>query len=102
MYPQNNQYDQNNYNTAVEQPNLLVFGILSLVLGSIVGIILGFIGRKKGNEYIARGGTLTGASKTGYILSKVGIVLGIITTILLIIYIIVIAASVSSLNSLNY
>lgn len=98
MYPQNNQYNQNNYNAAVEQPNILVFGILSLVFSSIVGIILGCIGRKKGNEYIARGGTLTGASKTGYILSQVGIVLGIISTIILVIYIIFIAATLSSLK----
>ena len=82
--------DQNN------QPNLLVFGILSLVFSTIPGIILGSIGRKKGNEYIAMGGTLTGAAKVGYILSKVGFILGIIGTIFLVIYIIVIAAGAAS------
>ena len=78
------------------QPNLLVFGILSLVLEWIPGIILGAIGRKKGNEYIAQGGTLTGAAKVGYILSKVGLILGIIGTIFVVIYIILIAAGAAS------
>ncbi|MBQ2062190.1 MAG: hypothetical protein II458_05890 [Oscillospiraceae bacterium] len=83
------------------QPNLLVFGILSLVLEWIPGIILGAIGRKKGNEYIAQGGTLTGAAKVGYILSKVGFVLGIIGTIFVVIYIILIVAGVAS-GAFNY
>lgn len=87
--------DQNN------QPNLLVFGILSLVLGTIPAIILGSIGRKKGNEYIAAGGTLTGAAKVGYILSKVGFILGIIATIFLVIYIVLMVAGVAS-GAFNY
>ncbi len=86
MEYQNNNY---NYTPAVEQPNTLVFGILSLVLGPILAIIFGALGKKKGNEFIAQGGTLTGASKVGYILSKVGFILGIISTIILVIYIIV-------------
>ena len=89
-------YNQSNYQNNLTQPNTLVLGILSLVFGSIVGIILGAIGRKKGNEFIAQGGELTGASKVGYILSKVGIILGIITTILIVIYVILIAAGVAS------
>lgn len=89
-------YNQSNYQNNLPQPNTLVLGILSLVFGSIVGIILGSIGRKKGNEFIAQGGELTGASKVGYILSKVGIILGIITTILIVIYVILIAAGVAS------
>ena len=95
MDPQYQQYNQPTYQTALAQPNLLVFGILSLVLGSIVGIILGSIGRKKGKEFIAQGGTLTGASKVGFILSKVGVILGIITTIFLVIYIILMAVAAS-------
>ena len=31
-----------------QQPNILVFGILSLVLGPLFAIIFGSIGRKKG------------------------------------------------------
>ena len=78
------------------QPNLLVFGILSLALCYIVGIILGAIGRKKGNAYIAQGGTLTGASKVGYILCKVGFIVSIVATVFITIYIIVIAAALGS------
>ena len=96
--------DQNNYQQPVQQtsaqPNLLVFGILSLVFSTIIGIILGAIGRKKGKEYIAQGGQLTGASKVGFILSKVGIILGIIATISLVIYIIIMAVGGAALNSL--
>ncbi len=65
------------------QPNLLVFGILSLALAfavSIAGIVLGAIGRNKGNNYLARGGILTGASKTGYILCKAGVIVSIVMT----------------------
>jgi hypothetical protein len=79
-----------------QQPNTLVFGILSLVLGSLVGIILGSIGRKKGNEYVLQGGTLTGASKAGYILSKLGIIFGIIELVVIVIYTIIIIAGVGA------
>lgn len=87
-------YNQNN----LQQPNTLVFGILSLVFGSIVGIILGSVGRKKGKEFMAQGGELTGASKVGFILSKVGVILGIISTIFIVLYIILIAAGVVAYN----
>ena len=83
--------DQNN-----QQPNILAFGILSLVLGPLFAIIFGSIGRKKGNEFIAAGGTLTGPAKVGYILSKVGVILSIIATVFLVIYIILIAAGAAS------
>ena len=52
----NQNYNQYNYQPAqyqqpaAPQPNILVFGILSLVFSSIVGIILGAIGRKKGKN----------------------------------------------------
>lgn len=97
----NQQYTQPAYNALPAQPNLLVFGILSLVFSSIVGIILGAIGRKKGKAYIAQGGTLTGASKVGYILSLVGIILGIIVTVYLVIVIIAAIATVGK-TGYNY
>lgn len=85
-----------NYNqTNLQQPNTLTLGILSIVFASItgiVGIILGAIGRKKGKEFLAQGGELTGAAKVGYILSLVGLILGIILTIFYVIYIIALVA----------
>ena len=98
MDPQYQQYNQQYaqpYQQIAPQPNLLVLGILSLVFTSIVGIILGAIGRKKGKAYIAQGGTLTGASKVGYILSLVGLILGIVVTV---IYVIAFAAGIASNN----
>ena len=93
MDPQYNQQYTQTYQQVAPQPNLLVLGILSLVFTSIVGIILGAIGRKKGKAYIAQGGQLTGASKVGYILSLVGLILGIVVTV---IYVIAFAAGIAS------
>ena len=89
--------DQNN-----QQPNILVFGILSLVLGPLFAIIFGSIGRKKGKAFIAQGGTLTGASKVGFILSKVGLILGIIGMIFLVIYIVLIATGTIDVSAVSY
>ena len=89
------QYQQTQQ-SAGPQPNILVFGILSLVFGGIVGIILASIGRKKGKAYVAAGGTLTGASKVGFILCKVGLILSIISTVVLSIYFIVLIAGLSA------
>ena len=98
--PQQPQYQQPVYQQPVyqqaanvgPQPNLLVFGILSLVFDVIVGIILGAIGRSKGKAYIAQGGQLTGASKVGFILCKVGLILSIIATVAFVIWLIVLIA----------
>ncbi len=89
----NNYGNYNSYNypqpqrSAGPQPNTLVFGILSLVFGfscvaAFVGIILGAIGRSKGSSYVRQGGTLTGASKVGYILCKAGLIVSIIMTVI--------------------
>ena len=91
---QNYQYPQYQQPAVSGQPNLLVFGILSIVFDWIfVGIILAAVGRKKGNAYIAQGGQLTGASKVGYILCKVGLILSIIGTFGFAIYLIVLIAA---------
>ena len=88
-------YNQNNN---LQQPNTLTFGVLSIVFSVVVGIILGAIGRKKGKEFMAQGGELTGASKVGFILCKVGLILSIIGTIFFVLYIILIAAGVMAYN----
>ena len=62
----------------------------------ILGIIFGAIGRKKGKEFIAQGGELAGSSKVGFILSKVGLILGIIATIVIAIYLIVFIAAAAN------
>ena len=95
--------EYNNQNN-LPQPNTLVFGILSLVLGPVLAIIFGAIGKKKGKEFIAQGGELVGASKVGVILSKIGFILGIIGTIFMVIYIILIAvgAANGAFNYINY
>ena len=75
-----NNYNQNN----LQQPNTLVFGILGLALCSAFGIfavIFGAIGKSKAKKFIAEGGQLAGASKVGYILSKIAFVLGIISLV---------------------
>ena len=87
-----NNYNQNN----LQQPNTLVFGILGLVLCSAFGIfavIFGAIGKSKAKKFIAEGGQLAGASKVGYILSKIAFVLGIIS---LVCYAIIIIACIAS------
>ena len=84
-----------------QQPNILVFGILSLVLGPLFAIIFGSIGRKKGKAFVAEGGTLTGASKVGFILSKVGLILGIIGMVFVVIYIVLIATGAIDVSSLS-
>ena len=81
------------------QPNLLVFGILSLVFSTIIGIILGAIGRKKGKEYIAQGGTLEGQAKTGFGLCKAGLILGIIGVVVAVIITIATIATRAAINN---
>ncbi|MBQ7599725.1 MAG: hypothetical protein IJU57_03520 [Clostridia bacterium] len=76
------------YVPAQRQPNILVFGILALALGyqiGIPGIILGLIGRSKGNKFLASGGVFTKSNKVGYILSKAGFIVGIVSTVIVII-----------------
>ena len=81
------------------QPNLLVFGILSLIFEVIVGIILGAVGRSKGKAYIAQGGQLTGASKVGFILCKIGLIFSIIATVCFVIYMILLIAGAVTFNT---
>ena len=68
----------------------------SLALCSAFGIfavIFGAIGKSKAKKFIAEGGQLAGASKVGYILSKIAFVLGIIS---LVCYAIIITACIAS------
>ena len=80
------------------QPNILVFGILSLVFSGIVGLILGIVGRKKGKAFVAQGGQLTGGSKVGFILSLVGIIVSIVAIVIIVIYAIAAGSFIASLR----
>lgn len=69
----------------VAEPNTLPLGIVSLCLscapiGSIVGIILGAKGKNQAAQYEAAGNVLSGKTKVGGILSKVGMILSIAMT----------------------
>lgn len=100
-YDPNNNYQQPVYSQpAAPQPNILTFGILSLVFGTVLAIIFGAIGRSKGKNYIAQGGTLTGSAKVGYILSLVGLILGIVSTVIVAI-IIITGGAATALTELN-
>ena len=68
---------------------ILVFGILSLFLGCIPGIILALIGKKKAKEITDQGIELTGTAKVGSILNNVGFWVGIASTILVAIYFVI-------------
>ena len=60
----------------------LVFGILSLVFGSIVGLIFAILGIKNAKAYAALNrGIVEGKAKVGKILSTIGIPVAIITFI---------------------
>ena len=78
-----------------ETTPILVLGILSLVFGSLVGIILGAIGRNKARAYVNAGGELSGKAKVGSILSKLGIIFGIIELVLIVIYAIIFVATIA-------
>ena len=64
-----------------KQPKTLLFGILSLVLPVLFGIVFGAIGRREGKKFTKDGGTLTGSSKTGYILCLIGLIWSIVMTV---------------------
>ena len=75
--------------TEVVTPNttpILVFGILSLCLTAILGIIFGSIARNKAKVLALQGYPITGKAKVGQILGTIGLICGIISTIVIAIY----------------
>lgn len=62
---------------------ILVMGILAVCLAYFgVGFIFGAIGLSKANGYIKQFGSISGKGKVGRILSKVGLICGIIMAVL--------------------
>lgn len=106
-------YEENNQQPAqtcqapvMPQPNgtpILVMGIISLVVGAIVGIILAIIGKKKAKEITAMGYPLTGTAKVGSILCNIGLIVSIISTVIYVIYFfIVIIGAIAGAASSSY
>lgn len=65
-----------------------------------VGIILGCIGLKKCDEFIAYTGMSFGRAKVGHILCKVGIIAGIAFSIFWVIYSIIICSAFSAIGNM--
>ena len=85
-----------------KQPNTLTFGILSLLLNPVLGVIFGAIGRKKGRDHIAQGNELNGSSKVGYVLSLIGLILSIAVTAALYVFLLVLASLFTAEDSIFY
>lgn len=67
---------------------MLVFGIVSLALGRVGGIVFGSITKHMAQDAINEGYVLEGKAKVGHILAQVGFIVGIVTAILAVVAII--------------
>ena len=79
----------------------LIFGIIGLAFScsfylSLLGIIFSAVGRGKVKAFLAAGGQLTGKAKVGSILSKVGLILGIVLFVFFVIWLIVVIAAAAN------
>lgn len=76
----------------------LVLGILGLVFSEsgLIGLILSIIGYVKSNKFMIINGKHDGKSKTGKILSLIGIIFSIISTVIIIAVGALVAVAVSS------
>ncbi len=87
---------------------VLVWGILGLAFActfflSFLGIIFSCIGLKKANAYYQfTNYAQSGQAKTGRALSKAGLIVGIILTVLCVIYVIAIVGLVSNYSTSYY
>ncbi len=86
--------ENNNMTTNDTSTKVLVFGILGLAFAcsfylSFLGIIFSAIGMSQANNFARENGAVFGKAKVGRILSKVGLPLGIVFTVISVIYIIV-------------
>lgn len=83
-----------------EASSILVFGILGLAFActfwlSFLGIIFSAIDRSKVNNYLYRYGFLSGKSKVGNILSRIGLPVAIVLTAFAVVYGIILLAAVA-------
>ncbi|MBQ7818472.1 MAG: zinc-ribbon domain-containing protein [Bacteroidales bacterium] len=96
----NNSYG--NTDTAQLSKSILVKGILAIAFActfwlSFLGIVFGAMTKNIVNSYLAKGNSLAGKSKVGYMLGKAGFVVGIVLTVVLAVYIIVLIAAAASM-----
>ncbi len=66
----------------------MILGIISLAVGGIAGIILGAIGLKKSNQYVATRIRAHGMALAGRILSRLGLIFGIVSAVIIFIYVV--------------
>ncbi len=78
----------------IRPTEVMVLGICAAAFSELglPGLILGIIGNNKAKAYLAAHGETCGKVKTGSILSKVGIIVGIISMVGWVIYAIVMIA----------
>jgi len=93
--------------TAKEATSALVWGILGLAFActffvSFLGIIFSAIGLSRANNFIRTYGAISGKVKTGHILSKVGLIVGIVMTVFFFIWLIVIIAAAGAAVRYGY
>lgn len=74
------------YRSMALASSALRFGILSLALGWIFGIIFGIMAKNRANDYLYYEGNLSGKARTGHILGTVGFIVGIVQSVLLLFY----------------
>ena len=76
----------------VSSKRALVFGILALALSDtgILGIVFGTRAISRSTEYLAAYGVYDGKAKTGRVLGTIGLVRGMIYTILYYIFIVIV------------
>lgn len=88
--------ENNNMTTTDTSAKVLVFGILGLAFAcsfflSFLGIIFSAICLSQTGNFARENGAVFGKAKVGRILSKVGLPVGIVFTVLFIVYIVAIA-----------
>ena len=87
--------------------SILIWGIIGLAFSctfylSLLGIIFSAIGKGKVKSFLAAGGQLSGKAKVGSILAKVGLILGIVLTVLFVIWLFVIVIAAVKGSGANY
>ena len=102
---ENDTLKENGSYCSITPSNVLVWGILGLSFActpflNFLGIIFSVVAKRKSNAYAAANGPLYGQAKVGHILATVGLIVGIILTVIFGIYfMIACAACVSALGS---